>query len=52
VRELGRQTPMRSIYAAAAGGYRTAATTAKREVLGEVAQGYESRRPRLSLVVG
>ena len=50
VRDLGRETPMRSIYAAAAGGYRTAATTAMLEVLGEVAQGYESRRPRLSLV--
>jgi DNA-binding transcriptional LysR family regulator len=52
VRDLGRETPMRSIYAAATGGYRTAATAAMLEVLADVAAGYESRRPRLSLVVG
>ena len=50
VRDLGRDTPMRKIYAAAAGGYRTPATTAMLEVLADVAAGYESRRPRLSLV--
>ena len=50
VRDLGRDTPMRKIYAAATGGYRTPATTAMLEVLADVAAGYESRRPRLSLV--
>jgi DNA-binding transcriptional LysR family regulator len=52
VRDLGRDTPVRNIYAAAAGGYRTPATTAMLEVLADVAAGYESRRPRLSLVAG
>jgi len=52
VRDLGRDTPVRNIYAAAAGGYRTPATTAMLEVLADVAKGYESRRPRLSLVAG
>src|SRR5919206_229928 len=50
VRDLGRETPVRRIYAAVAGGYRTPATTAMLEVLREVADGYESRRPRLELV--
>jgi DNA-binding transcriptional LysR family regulator len=50
VRDLGRDTPVRNIYAAAADGYRTPATTAMLEVLADVAAGYESRRPRLSLV--
>jgi DNA-binding transcriptional LysR family regulator len=50
VRDLGRETPVRRIYAAVAGGYRTPATTAMLEVLREVAEGYESRRPRLELV--
>jgi DNA-binding transcriptional LysR family regulator len=52
VRDLGRDTPVRNIYAAAAGGYRTPATTAMLGVLADVAAGYESRRPRLSLVAG
>src|SRR4051794_12069793 len=52
VRDLGRDTPVRNIYAAAAGGYRTPATAAMLEVLADVAAGYESRRPRLSLVAG
>jgi molybdate transport repressor ModE-like protein len=50
VRDLGRETPVRQIYAAAASGYRTPATAAMFDVLAAVAQGYESRRPRLSLV--
>ena len=50
VRDLGRETPVRKIYAATSGGYRTPATTAMLEVLGLVAERYESRRPRLALV--
>jgi molybdate transport repressor ModE-like protein len=49
VRDLGRETPVRTIYAAAAAGYRTPATTAMLEVLADVAARYASRRPRLSL---
>jgi hypothetical protein len=41
---------VRKIYAAAAEGYRTPATTAMLEVLKDVAENYQSRRPRLSLV--
>jgi DNA-binding transcriptional LysR family regulator len=52
VRDLGRDTPVRNIYAAANGGYRTPATAAMLVVLNEVAARYESRRPRLSLVAG
>jgi DNA-binding transcriptional LysR family regulator len=51
VRDLGRETPVRTIYAAADGGYRTPATTAMLEVLADVAARYASRRPRLSLAV-
>jgi len=50
VRDLGRETPVRKIYAATSGGYRTPATTAMLEVLDSVTAGYESRRPRLELV--
>ena len=50
VRDLGRETPVRQIYAAANGGYRTPATAAMLEILDGIAAGYESRRPRLSLV--
>jgi hypothetical protein len=50
VRDLGRETPVRKIYAAVSGGYRTPATTAMLEVLRDVAENYQSRRPRLSLV--
>jgi len=50
VRDLGRETPMRQIYAAAGGGYRTPATAAMLDVLADVARRYESRRPRLELV--
>jgi DNA-binding transcriptional LysR family regulator len=50
VRDLGRETPVRKIYAATSSGYRTPATAAMLEVLDSVMAGYESRRPRLSLV--
>src|SRR5215207_7373498 len=50
VRDLGRETPVRRIYAATGEGYRTPATTAMLDVLVGVAEGYESRRPRLELV--
>jgi DNA-binding transcriptional LysR family regulator len=51
VRDLGRETPMRQIYAATlADGYRAPATQAMLEILQHVASGYASRRPKLSLV--
>src|SRR5215207_436054 len=50
VRSLGRETPVRRIYAATGAGYKTPATVAMLEVLREVAERYESRRPRLALV--
>jgi DNA-binding transcriptional LysR family regulator len=50
VRDLGRETPVRRIYAATGAGYRTPATAAMLEVLKAVAERYESRRPRLELV--
>jgi DNA-binding transcriptional LysR family regulator len=51
VRDLGRETPMRHIYAATlADGYRAPATQAMLGILSDVAAGYASRRPRLTLV--
>jgi DNA-binding transcriptional LysR family regulator len=51
VRDLGRETPVRQVCAATlAEGYRTPATQAMLEILGDVAVGYQSRRPRLALV--
>jgi DNA-binding transcriptional LysR family regulator len=51
VRDLGRDTPVRQIYAATlADGYRAPATHAMLEILDAVASGYASRRPRLTLV--
>jgi DNA-binding transcriptional LysR family regulator len=51
VRDLGRDTPVRQIYAATlAEGYRSPATQAMLEILQDVASRYESRRPRLELV--
>ena len=51
VRDLGRETPVRQIYAATlAEGYRSPATQAMLEILQDVAAGYASRRPKLSLV--
>jgi DNA-binding transcriptional LysR family regulator len=53
IRSLGRETPRRSIHAAAlAGGYRSPATTAMLEILTDVATGYRTRRPDLELVAG
>jgi len=51
VRNLGRDTPVRQIYAATlADGYRSPATQAMLEILQDVAARYESRRPQLTLV--
>jgi DNA-binding transcriptional LysR family regulator len=51
VRDLGRDTPARQIWAATlAGGYRAPATQAMLEILESVASGYASRRSRLTLV--
>jgi DNA-binding transcriptional LysR family regulator len=51
VRDLGRDTPVRQIYAATlADGYRAPATQAMLEILDAVASSYASRRPRLTLV--
>jgi DNA-binding transcriptional LysR family regulator len=51
VRDLGRETPIRSIHATTlAEGYRSPASQAMLGILADVAAGYEMRRPRLSLV--
>lgn len=51
VRDIGRDTPIRSIHATTlAEGYRSPASQAMLGILTEVAAGYEMRRPRLSLV--
>ena len=51
VRSLGRETPVREVYAAtAADAHRTPATHAMLEILAGVATRYESRRPQLQLV--
>jgi DNA-binding transcriptional LysR family regulator len=51
VRDLGRETPVRQIYAATlAEGYRAPATQAMLEILRDVAANYATRRPRLTLV--
>jgi DNA-binding transcriptional LysR family regulator len=49
VRDLGRETPVRRIYAAVGAGYRTPAAEAMLSVLRDVATTYQSRRPRLVL---
>jgi DNA-binding transcriptional LysR family regulator len=50
VRSLGRETPVRQIFAATlAEGYRSPASQAMLEILDEVAEHYE-RRPQLALV--
>ncbi len=52
VRDLGRETPVRQIYAATLSeGYRSPASHAMVEILSDVASRYESKRSRLSLVV-
>ena len=51
VRDLGRDTPARQIYAATlVDGYRSPATQAMLDILRDVASRYESRRSRLTLV--
>src|SRR3954464_2339443 len=51
VRSLGRETPVREVYAATlADAHRTPATLAMLEILHGVASTYESRRPKLQLV--
>jgi DNA-binding transcriptional LysR family regulator len=51
VRDLGRETPVRQIYAATlAEGYRSPATQAMLDIMRAVASRYESRRSRLELV--
>jgi DNA-binding transcriptional LysR family regulator len=51
VRDLGRETPVRQIYAATlADGYRSPATQAMLDILADVASRYESRRSQLHLV--
>jgi DNA-binding transcriptional LysR family regulator len=51
VRDIGRDTPIRSIHATTlAEGYRSPASQAMLGILAEVAADYEGRRPRLALV--
>lgn len=51
VRSLGRETPIREVYAATlADSHRTPATLAMLEILTGVAARYETRRPQLQLV--
>jgi DNA-binding transcriptional LysR family regulator len=51
VRDLGRDTPKRRIYATTlSDGYRSPASRAMVAILAEVASEYEGRRPRLALV--
>ena len=52
VRDLGRETPVRQIYAATlSDGYRSPASQTMLDILRDVASRYESRRSRLELVV-
>jgi len=50
VRALGRDTPVRQIFATALKGYRSPATAAMLELLREVGASHAARRPRLELV--
>jgi DNA-binding transcriptional LysR family regulator len=50
VRSLGRDTPVRQIFATALKGYRSPATVAMIELLREVGQGHAGHRPVLELV--
>jgi DNA-binding transcriptional LysR family regulator len=52
IRPLGRDTPVRQIYATALTGYRSPATLAMIELLREVGAEHAARRPRLELVSG
>ena len=50
IRSLGRETPVRHIFAATLeGGYRSPAVAAMLEILGEVAQRHSDHRPALAL---
>jgi|tagenome__1003787_1003787.scaffolds.fasta_scaffold20969358_2 molybdate transport repressor ModE-like protein len=50
VRPLGRETPVRQIFASVVKGYRSPATAAMLEVLRDVGAGHAARRPVLELV--
>jgi DNA-binding transcriptional LysR family regulator len=50
VRSLGRDTPVRQIFATALKGYRSPATAAMVEMLRDVGQGHAGHRPVLELV--
>jgi hypothetical protein len=50
VRSLGRDTPVRQIFATALKGYRSPATGAMIELLRDVGQGHAGHRPVLELV--
>jgi DNA-binding transcriptional LysR family regulator len=50
IRSLGREMPVRRIYAATLAGYRSPATAAMLEILVSAAEGYERRRPELTAV--
>ena len=50
IRPLGRDTPVRQIYATALTGYRSPATVAMIDVLRAVGESHEARRPVLELV--
>jgi DNA-binding transcriptional LysR family regulator len=52
IRPLGRDTPVRQIFATALTGYRSPATIAMIELLREVGAEHAARRPRLELVSG
>ena len=53
VRSLGRETPVREVFAmTAADAHRTPATLAMLDILADVAARYETRRPKLQLVAG
>ena len=52
IRPLGRDTPVRQIYATALTGYRSPATIAMIDLLREVGAEHAARRPRLELVSG
>jgi molybdate transport repressor ModE-like protein len=50
IRPLGRETPIRQIFATVTKGYRSPATAAMLDVLREVGAGHAERRPVLELV--
>jgi hypothetical protein len=50
IRPLGRETPIRQIFATVTKGYRSPATAAMLDVLREVGAGHAESRPVLELV--